>query len=72
MAVYGYARVSTGRQAEKGESLGVQQRKIEGYAMQQGWTVDRVFVEKGVGGSKPLQERPHGSELLKALAPATW
>ncbi len=67
MAVYGYVRVSTGRQAEKGESLGVQQRKIEGYAMQQGWVVDRVFVEKGIGGSKPLQERPEGSELLKAL-----
>ena len=53
MAVYGYARVSTGRQAEKGESLAVQQRKIEGYAMQQGWTVDRIFIERGVGGSKP-------------------
>lgn len=69
MAVYGYARVSTGRQATKGESLEVQQRKIEGYAMQQGWTVDRVFVEKGVSGSKPLQDRPQGAELLKVLAP---
>ncbi len=30
MAVYGYIRVSMGRQAEEGESLGAQQRTIEG------------------------------------------
>jgi DNA invertase Pin-like site-specific DNA recombinase len=33
MAVYGYIRVSTDRQADEGESLGTQQRQIEGYAM---------------------------------------
>jgi DNA invertase Pin-like site-specific DNA recombinase len=42
MAVYGYCRVSTDRQADEGESLDVQRRKLEGYAMQQGWTLDRV------------------------------
>jgi hypothetical protein len=31
MAVYGYVRVSTDRQADDGESLGTQQRIIEGY-----------------------------------------
>lgn len=67
MAVYGYVRVSTDRQAEEGESLGAQQRTVEGYAMMHGLTLDRVFVERGVSGSKPLGERPEGSKLLAAL-----
>jgi putative DNA-invertase from lambdoid prophage Rac len=51
MAVYGYTRVSTERQAEEGESLGAQQRKIDGYAMMTGMTVDTMFIERGVSGS---------------------
>jgi DNA invertase Pin-like site-specific DNA recombinase len=40
---------------------------IAGYAMQHGLMVDRVFVERGVSGSKPLGERPEGAALLAAL-----
>src|SRR5580765_5812904 len=69
MPVYGYARVSTVRQAEEGESLGVQQRQIAGYAMTLGLTVEHVYVERGVSGSKPLAERPEGTALLAALRP---
>ena len=60
MAVYGYVRVSTTRQAEEGESLEVQQRQIEGYALMHGMGVDRVFVECGVSGSqasRPIARR---------------
>jgi putative DNA-invertase from lambdoid prophage Rac len=67
MAVYGYARVSTSRQAEEGESLDVQQRTLTGYALMHGLTVDRMFVERGVSGSTPLAERPQGAALLAAL-----
>jgi putative DNA-invertase from lambdoid prophage Rac len=69
MAVYGYVRVSTDRQAEEGESLGTQQRTLQGYALMHGMALDRVFVERGVSGSKPLDERPQGAALLAALAP---
>jgi putative DNA-invertase from lambdoid prophage Rac len=69
MAVYGYTRVSTGRQAEEGESLGAQQRTIEGYAMMHGLTIDHVFVERGVSGSKKLTDRPEGAKLLAGLQP---
>jgi DNA invertase Pin-like site-specific DNA recombinase len=69
MAVYGYARVSTIRQADDGESLEVQQRMVTGYAQMQGFTVDRLFVERGVSGSKPLAERPEGAALLDVLKP---
>jgi putative DNA-invertase from lambdoid prophage Rac len=67
--VYGYARVSTVQQADEGESLDVQQRVIAGYATMQGLAVDRVFVERGVSGSKPLGDRPQGAGLLAVLRP---
>jgi DNA invertase Pin-like site-specific DNA recombinase len=67
MATYGYCRVSTARQSEEGESLEVQQRKIEGHALILGLKLDKVFVERGVSGSKPLGERPEGAMLLAAL-----
>ncbi len=60
MAVYGYARVSTTAQADNGESLGAQQRTLEGYAMMHDLKLDQVFVERGVSGSKPLQVRREG------------
>jgi DNA invertase Pin-like site-specific DNA recombinase len=69
MPVYGYARVSTVRQAEEGESLAVQQRQIAGYAMTLGLAVEHVYVERGVSGSKPLVERTEGAALLAALKP---
>ena len=69
MAVYGYARVSTSRQAEDGESLEVQQRAVAGYAMMNGLSVDRFYVERGVSGSLALSSRQEGSALLAALKP---
>jgi putative DNA-invertase from lambdoid prophage Rac len=69
MAVYGYTRVSTGRQAEAGESLGAQQRKIEGYAMMNGMTVDAMFIERGVSGSTRVSDRPEGGKLTAMVQP---
>ncbi len=69
MAAYGYARVSTTRQAEEGESLDVQQRTLTGYAMMHGIKLDRTFVERGVSGSVPLGDRPEGATLLAGLRP---
>jgi putative DNA-invertase from lambdoid prophage Rac len=68
MAVYGYCRVSTQRQANEGESLDVQRRQIEGYCLMHGLAVDEVFVEEGVSGSIPVQERPLGAALFAKLA----
>jgi putative DNA-invertase from lambdoid prophage Rac len=66
---YGYARVSTTMQADEGESLEVQQRQLAGYAQMNGLAIDKVFVERGVSGSKPLGDRPQGSALLAVLQP---
>jgi DNA invertase Pin-like site-specific DNA recombinase len=67
--VYGYCRVSTLTQAADSESLDVQERTIAGYAQMHGLTIDQVFVERGVSGSKPLAERPEGAKLLALLQP---
>ncbi|TXN17268.1 recombinase family protein [Methylobacterium sp. WL122] len=69
MQAFGYCRVSTGRQAEEGESLGVQERRVRGYAMQQGFDLTSVYVERGVSGSKPLGDRPEGAKLMAVLQP---
>jgi DNA invertase Pin-like site-specific DNA recombinase len=61
--------VSTDRQANEGESLGVQERQLQGYATMQGMKLDRIFVERGVSGSIPLADRPEGTALLEALQP---
>src|SRR5947208_6282999 len=66
-STFGYARVSTAAQVKDGESLDVQRRKIEGRALELGKTVDHIYVEEGVSGSKPLGERPQGRALLAAV-----
>ena len=67
MAIYGYCRVSTVKQADKGESLDVQRRQIEGYAHMHGLTLAEVLVEGGVSGSVPVEERPVGGALFARL-----
>jgi putative DNA-invertase from lambdoid prophage Rac len=67
MAVYGYCRVSTLKQASEGESLDVQRRQIEGYALMHALTLSDVLIEEGVSGSVPVEERPVGRALFAKL-----
>ena len=67
MAIYGYCRVSTLKQANEGESLDVQRRQIEGYAHMHGLTIAEVLIEEGVSGSVPVEERPVGGSLFAKL-----
>jgi DNA invertase Pin-like site-specific DNA recombinase len=69
MRVYGYCRVSTSEQANKGLSLDTQKQQIKGYAMMRGWTVAGFFIEGGVSGSTPFADRPEGQRLLTSLKP---
>jgi putative DNA-invertase from lambdoid prophage Rac len=69
MAVNSYARVSTARQAGEGESLDVQQRVMAGYATMRGLVITQAFVERGVSGSVPLNDRLQGKALLAILKP---
>ena len=61
---FGYCRVSTLAQADEGESLDVQRRKIEGRAMELGLTLTHVFVERGSQRPVPI---PDGSRAILQL-----
>src|ERR1700733_14902823 len=65
--ILAYCRVSTDAQAEDGQSLDVQQRQLEGWAMQRGQQLDEVMVEAGVSGAVPFHERPEGTKLWVSL-----
>jgi putative DNA-invertase from lambdoid prophage Rac len=47
----------------------VQQRTIAGYAQMHGMAVEKVYVERGVSGSKPLGDRLEGAALLATIKP---
>jgi putative DNA-invertase from lambdoid prophage Rac len=63
-----YCRVSTASQAEDGQSLEVQQRQLEGWAMQRGRQLNEIVVEPGVSGAVPFNERPEGGKLWVSLS----
>jgi putative DNA-invertase from lambdoid prophage Rac len=67
MPVYIYVRVSTLQQASEGQSLEVQDRQCQGYALMHDKRIDRVFIERGVSGSTKLQDRPEGAILISGL-----
>lgn len=67
MRVFGYVRVSTDAQAEEGQSLEVQRRQLEGWAMQHGKTLSAVHVEAGISAAIPFDERPEGTRLMATL-----
>lgn len=69
MTIHGYCRVSTARQAEDGESLSVQRRTLEGYALMHGMPDIEFHIERGVSGSVPFGQRPEGMLLLQSLKP---
>ena len=59
---YGYIRVSTETQAEKGGGLDVQRGAIEKYAKDHGITLERIFCDAGISGTQ--ENRPALDELL--------
>ena len=61
----GYCRVSTLHQAERGLSLGDQERRLREYIAAHGWTCVGVFVDAGVSGRNALN-RPQLQRMLAA------
>lgn len=59
---YGYIRVSTETQAEKGGGLDVQEKAINDYAKENGIEITRFFKDAGISGTK--ENRPALDELL--------
>lgn len=65
--IYAYIRVSTLRQSDDGESLGAQQRALEGYCQFKALGDPILFIERGVSGSIPFAKRPEGGKLLSLI-----
>lgn len=62
MKYYGYVRVSTETQAEKGGGLNVQTDAINDYVKEKGITLEHIFTDAGISGTK--ETRPALDELL--------
>jgi DNA invertase Pin-like site-specific DNA recombinase len=65
--VFAYCRVSTEGQAENGQSLEVQQRQLEGWALMHDARLAATYVEAGVSGAVPFSRRPEGGKLWAEL-----
>lgn len=71
MAVYGYTRVSTGRQVESGLSLSAQRTRIGAYARAQiGRHRPTIYVERGVSASTIRFARRRAGLALDAVLTA--
>jgi DNA invertase Pin-like site-specific DNA recombinase len=68
MRLLGYTRVSTDEQAEKGHSLTQQRAQFETYCALYGYQLAGIVSDEGVSGSKELETRAGGRELLNRLA----
>lgn len=69
--VYGYIRVSTETQADKGYGLDIQEAAIKEYCQSHNLNLVKVFVDAGksgaIGDKDNLESRPAISELLYTL-----
>ncbi len=61
---YGYCRVSTSNQVDKGNSLPHQQKQVRLICELEGYELGHIYTEEGVSASTPLKKRPQGQQLL--------
>lgn len=71
---FGYCRVSTETQAEKGGGLDVQRKEIEKYAAQHDITLETIFTDAGITGAvkddaddDAISKRPSLIEMLATI-----
>lgn len=64
---FGYVRVSTDGQSERGDSLETQRRAIELVCELEGFELLEIFADPATSGSIPLAQRDGGARLLDAI-----
>ncbi|MGH2774736.1 MAG: recombinase family protein [Actinomycetota bacterium] len=65
MKVAAYLRVSTDRQAEQGQGLGVQRQAVKSWAKANGHTVRTWHADEGASGSNGLEARVALADALQ-------
>lgn len=65
MEVVAYIRISKKSQGEAGLGLKAQQEYISRASEANGWDVVATYIDDGVSGAIPLEERPQGSLAFK-------
>jgi DNA invertase Pin-like site-specific DNA recombinase len=66
MKAYGYLRVS-GKAQVDGDGFVRQEQAIRQYAAANGYTIESVFREEGVSGTKAMESRPALLELMETV-----
>ena len=66
--IYGYIRVSSEQQVKHGSSLEQQEQSIRAFVKQKyDREVDKIFVDAGTSGMKPIMERQGSRELTDTM-----
>lgn len=66
MKAFGYVRVSSKGQVD-GDGFARQEEAIQGYAGKHGVTLDKVYQEEGVSGTKGEADRPAFKEMVSDI-----
>ena len=66
MRAFGYVRVSSKGQVD-GDGFARQEEAIQGYAGKHGVTIEKVYREEGVSGTKSEADRPAFKEMVAAI-----
>jgi len=66
MKAFGYVRVSSKGQVD-GDGFARQEEAIQGYAGKHGVTIEKVYREEGVSGTKSEADRPAFKEMVAAI-----
>src|SRR5262245_3498908 len=61
---FGYIRVSTDEQADRGLGLEAQRQRIRAFCEMKGLHLTEIYEDPGLSGGKPLASRQAGSRLL--------
>ena len=65
--VYGYARISKDEDKSNYGSIETQKNIINEYATENGWRVEKIFIDDDISGYIPIEDRPAFNELYELV-----
>ena len=65
--VYGYARISKDEDRSNYGSIETQKNIINEYALENGWRVEKIFIDDDISGYIPIEDRPAFNELYELV-----